>query len=140
MKLITLICLLGATLNLNANASMCSDLESLDWQKLGAKGFDLQDYDDKKVARLPTLTKQQIIIAAKKMAAEEDVSTITNTESAVKYLLEAGFELSVSHFTVNGKEFTEVKHWPGDNPYGIIFLKDTLHIVAANEDGSIACY
>lgn len=105
------------------------------------KTIDLRDASEERINELPTLTKQQLIIAAKALAVKEEAQKIKSTIDAVEYLREAssGADLDVIHFSYKGGKFTQVLHYPGDNPYGMIFEQGTRHIVADNTDGSVNC-
>lgn len=91
-----------------------------------------------KVNNLPTLTKQQLIIAAKETAkGDVDAPEIYNTWQAVQYLNQRG--LTIVHAEAGERKVTEIRSYPGDNPYGPIFLQGTKKIVAFEQDGDIVC-
>lgn len=125
----------------NIPGSQCglTDTTSDNWEH--TKWIDLATAGAEQINALSTLTKQQLIIAAKYEAAKYSESKIYNTVQAVEYLRhnsDARF-LRVEHFTYREQRFTQVLHFPGDNPYGVIFEQGTLHVVAYNSDDSISC-
>lgn len=90
-------------------------------------------------AQFNDLEKQQIVIAAREMYGDQE--EITGTTQAAALLVSAGYEAYISHFRVGNNEtlFTQIIHYPGDNPVGVIFLKGTTKVVAYNNDGSTEC-
>ena len=92
-----------------------------------------------KIAKLPTLTKQQIIITAKDFAkGDDDAPKIKKTVEAIEYLKRADGPY-VTNYQVRGRRYTEVIAYPGDNPVGLVFEYGSRHVVASNGDDSIEC-
>ena len=107
------------------------------------KSVDLGRARDSKIQELPTLTKQQLIIAAKELAkrhAKEGLE-INNTLGAVGNLRgnSEGGDLSVDYYKVKNLKITEVVHYPGGNPYGVFFIQGTRRIQAYDEDSTVYC-
>lgn len=116
-----------------------TDATSEDWEQ--SKSVDLSNANSTEINALPTLTKQQLIIAARYRATRFSETEIRNTVQAVEYLRHNSdaHTLSVDHFAYRGERYTQVLHFPGDNPYGVIFKRETAHVVAYNSDDSISC-
>ena len=148
MKALLLITLSLVTFNLQAGdrwGSQCGltdDKNETDWKSVG-KDLKLTLATDEELNSLPTLTKQQLIITAKAEAKErdEDAVAIKNTVQAVKYLREnsESEDVYVRNYKVKKLNVTEISFWPGGNPYGHIFLSGTTHVIAFNQDDSVAC-
>lgn len=123
--------------------SKCGLTDSKDDEWLGVgRSINLTSAKSAFINALPTLTKQQLIIAAKeyiKGGGEE--ADIQNTVDAVNYLRQYsdGHSLSVSNYQVINSRVTEVLHYPGDNPNGVIFRTGTRTVVAYNGDDTILC-
>ena len=126
----------------NKLGSQCGLLDSFEGEQLKAIGkgvqLDLSTPSDK-VRKLPTLTKQQLIIAAKYFANENGESIeIKNTQDAINFL--SGSDgINVDSFKVNKLRVTEVMYYPGENPYSVVFLLGTTHILAFGQDGTVVC-
>ncbi len=116
-----------------------TDTTSDNWEH--SRSVDLSRANEEQINALPTLTKQQLIIAAKYEAKKFSEGEIHNTVEAVEYLRHNSDAktLTVEHFAYREQRFTQVLHFPGDNPYGVIFTQGTLHVVAYNSDDSIDC-
>jgi len=116
-----------------------TDMTSDDWEF--SHTYELSNADANQINALPTLTKQQLIIAAKDTASRFSKVKINNTVEAVEFLRHNSDarSLSVENFAYRGERFTQVLHFPGDNPYGVIFERGTRHVVAYNSDDSISC-
>lgn len=130
-----------ATSRLGSKCGLTDSMGEEGWEKVG-KWTELSRATDEKISKLPTLMKQQLIITAKEEAArfKEEVE-IKNTLDAVKYLREnseAG-DLYLQDQRVKGKVYTEVVHFPGGNPYGAIFAKGSLRVIAFNQDDTLYC-
>jgi hypothetical protein len=91
------------------------------------------------IEKLPTLTKQQIIIAAKLMSeGDTDAPEIKNTFDAVEYMRRADGP-AIIHAKAGDTKVTEIRSYPGDNPVGPIFLQGTKRIIAFDNDQDISC-
>ena len=92
-----------------------------------------------KIAKLPTLTKQQLIITAKYfLKTNGETTEINNTEDAINYL--SGSDgINVNRYIVKKSRITQVTYYPGENPYSVIFLSGTTHVIAYGEDDTIYC-
>jgi hypothetical protein len=88
-------------------------------------------------SRLSALQKKQIIITAKRYA-ERAPRTMT-LAMAIDLLSDnsEGGDLSYMVFRFKGKTYNLVQHYPGGNPYGLVF-KGT-EIVAERTDGDLNC-
>lgn len=130
--------LIVTLLSLGPEAFACGlpGLQDESWQVVG-KRYLLDRASPKEVAALPTLVKQQLIIAAKASFQSEE-KPIKNTAAAVG-LLQKDDGPYVINYLVNGRIITQVETFPGDNRYGVIFEAGTLHIIAENGDDSIFC-
>jgi hypothetical protein len=96
---------------------------------------------DAQIHALPTLVKQQLIIAARHLIDEHVAVEFRDSVEAANCLREgseAG-DLSVYDFRVNGRRYTQVMTYPGGNPYGVIFLAETRTVVAFTQDSDIVC-
>lgn len=96
-----------------------------------------EETTDEQIHALPLLAKQQLIIGANQLQDHRFGSTV----EAVRSLMAAssGAEVHVSSFKVNGRKFTIVNHYPGDNPYGAIFKFGTRKLVAVTSDSDVIC-
>ena len=109
------------------------------------KSLNISTWSDARISELPTLTKQQIIIAAKDLTEGPDGLAadieIKNTIDAVKVLRQnsEGGDVYVMYYKVNRLDITEVLHYPGGNPVGIIFKTGSKRIHAENGDDTIIC-
>ena len=137
---------LAVTFAINAQAayvpgSQCGLTDKAGDGWVTTKSFDLRQASEERISELPTLTKQQLIIAAKELAGKPASSEIKSTVDAVNYLRNnsVGEDLVIVHFNYAGEKFTHILHYPGDNPYGVIFEQGTRHIVALNSDDSVSC-
>ena len=102
--------------------------------------LNLDQPEREKIAVLPTLTKQQLIIAAKATAKDmhEEVE-IKNSYDAALYLERGRGDLSVITATAGKTKVTEIRAYPGDNAYGFLFVRGTNRIVGLNSDDDIVC-
>lgn len=122
--------------------SKCGLTDSKDDAWKETKSISLTDASNSRINNLPTLVKQQLIIAAKEFADfGEGSNVIKNTVDAVNYLRanSDANTLSVVYYNVKRLKVTEVLHYPGDNPNAAIFLTGTRTIIAYNGDDSITC-
>ncbi len=130
-----------ATNKLGSKCGLTNFKEDGKWKLLNR--IDLGTAKDSKIQELPTLIKQQIIIAAKKIAnkREEEGLDIKNTLDAVNNLRNnsEGEDLSIDYYKVKELKITEVVHYPGGNPVGVFFIQGTTHIQAYDEDSTIIC-
>jgi len=97
---------------------------------------------EEKVANLDTKTKQQIIIAANHFGPDFGAEgKFKSTLEAVEFMRgnSEGGDMDVMYYTVNGRRFTEVLHYPGGNPVGVLFKTGSRTIVAENGDDTIVC-
>lgn len=122
------------------SASECELSEKKDesWIEV-EETLNLEKYSSSEINLLATVTKQQVIITAKKIAkdnAEEIV--IKGTLDAVNFLNQSEGPY-ISNYTVNGKNYTEILAYLGDNPVGLIFERGTTRIIAYNNDETISC-
>ena len=112
------------------------------WKSIG-QDQQLTQATDQELKNLPTLTKQQLIIAAKEVAKEREdhFLVVKNTVQSVKYLREnsEAEDVYVRNYKVKKLLVTEISYWPGGNPYGYIFLSGTTRLIAFNQDDSVAC-
>jgi len=147
MKFISLFLLLlvvgGDVLAEKKFGSSCglTDTHRDGWAKRGPN-MTLDSMSDRAVRKLPSLTKQQLIITAKHFSKKlEDSPLIRNSVDAVDFLRENSewSELEIQDYRIRGEEYTEVLHYPGGSPFGLIFLRLTRRIVASNVDGTIYC-
>ncbi len=116
--------------------------DDVTWKSVG-QDQALTHATDQELNSLPTLTKQQLIIAAKEAAKEreDNAAVFKNTVQAVKYLREnsESEDVYVRNYKVKKLVVTEITFWPGGNPYGYIFLSGTTRLIAFNQDDSVAC-
>lgn len=122
-----------------AYGSQCglTDLYGDDSWRESGKGIDLRSASPSTIAQLPTIIKQQLIIAAHHQGEEQNLNTL----GAVEFFREfsEGGDLSISHFRVNGELFTQVLFYPGGNPGGSIFRYGQLRIIADISDSDVVC-
>src|SRR5262249_49627934 len=124
--------------------SQCGLIDSYD--EFGAidatKTLSLGKFSEEEVAALPTLSKQQIIIAAKEANrfADQDIA-ITNTSEAAKFLRDwsEGGEVYVKYMTFQGERYTQVVFYPGGNAAGMVFETGSRHAVATISDSDLIC-
>jgi hypothetical protein len=109
------------------------------WKEIGPS-YELYNYSAEQIEKLPSLTQFQLIITANWLLSrdEESENTISRTVDAVEYLKNNG-DPYVSDYRVNGKVYTEVVSYPGDNAAGLIFKQGTSEVVAFNGDDDIFC-
>lgn len=119
--------------------SKCGLTDSKDQWAQVSKTQHLDRLNATQASALPTLLKQQLIITAKHFVNENsDHLSINSAYEAIQYLkISQGPD--VSEYQVRGRRYTEIRGYPGDNPYGVIFQMGTLTVVAYNEDDSIRC-
>lgn len=143
--------ILGLTLNLmisnlvyadflpGSKCGLSDDADADSWTLMPGNRYALSRANTQRINGLPTLLRHQLVIAAKS-AANGEVE-INNALDAVNYLRHNSDSstLDVYDFRFNGNEFTQIKHYPGDNPYGFIFKRGTKNLFAYNEDGSVRC-
>lgn len=133
---------LFATPKWGSECGLTDDKNDEAWIQVG-RTLDLRKASPDKLQALPTLTKQQIIITAKDEAKDrgDDASSIKDTEQAAEYLKanSESQDIQVANFKVKKLKVTLVSFWPGGNPYAHIFLYGTRHVIAFNQDDTIAC-
>jgi len=124
------------------DGSQCGLTDQKDDSWKQTKLISLSRADEEKVSNLDTKTKQQIIIAANYFGTDFGATgKFKNTMDAVNFMRgnsEAG-DMAVIYYRVNGERFTEVIHYPGGNPVGVIFATGSRTIIAENGDDSIIC-
>ncbi len=119
-----------------------TDFKDDSWKQ--TKLISLSRADEEKVSNLDTKTKQQIIITANHYSASgfgEAPKKFRSTWEAVEFMRgnsEAG-DMAVVYYNVNGVRVTEVLHYPGGNPVGIIFPTGSRTMLAENGDDTITC-
>ncbi len=113
-----------------------TDAKDDSWKEL--KSYNLNSASEEELAKLPTLVKQQVIVAAKYFASDDPSVKIYGTNDAVEFLRRSDGPY-ITHYLVGGKRFTEVLSFPGDNPVGLVFAYGSLHVVAKNGDNDIMC-
>ncbi len=128
----------SAANKLGSQCGLLDTNESDDW-KVASDTLSLNGSSDPKIKTLATLTKQQLIISAKYFAKQDGSEVeIKNTQQAVEYL--SGPDgLTVSSVTVGNKHLTEVMYFPGENPYSVVFMAGTIHVLAYGKDGTVYC-
>jgi hypothetical protein len=136
ISLVTL-SLSAAPRRLGSQCGLVDSTEGEDFVVTASRSLDNASYAA--INKLPTLTKQQLIIAAKDVAKGDiEAPEINNTFTAVRYL--RSFRgLTIVHANAGGTMVTEMRSYPGDNAYGPIFLQGTKRIVAFENDGDIVC-
>lgn len=113
------------------------------WTK--TKSLFVSEWKEEKVKQLDTLTKQQLIIAAKDLTKGEDGFAteikIKTTWDAINALREnsEGEDVAVEYYSVNNLSMTQVVFYPGGNPVGVLFKTGTKKIYATNSDDHIEC-
>lgn len=106
------------------------------------KPLSLDRLSDAELRALPTLIKQQIVIAAMRLlteSAEKFQDENDGVVTAVRLLAEAGSEANYASYRAYGSAFSEVVFYPGDNRYGAIFQFGSRSILALIEDSSVVC-
>lgn len=125
--------------------SECGFTDDVDdsWQYDDSKQISLGEMTAAKVQKLPLVTRQQLIIAAKDSLKfmGEAVPEKFGAAEALAHLKDVSSGDEVYHFTVevNGKVYEEIRTYPGDNSSGLIFVKGTTQVVATNGDDNILC-
>jgi len=122
--------------------SACGLTDNKDDSWKRTKSIGLSRADEEKVANMDTLTKQQVIIAANYFSKQwGEPQKFKSTWDAVVYMRgnSEGGDMDVMYYNVNGGRFTEVLHYPGGNPVGVIFKTTSRRIHATNGDDTIEC-
>ncbi len=148
MKLVSLFTLITViALNLFAAertkfGSECGLADDINDLKEVGRFISLDHASDTKINSLPTITKQQLIITAKDIAADfghrEPIKTTLDAVSVLRSFSEGG-GLSVQDYLSKGVRYTSVQFYPGGNPVGLIFKAGTRHAVASNGDETLTC-
>lgn len=124
---------------LGSQCRLTDDNANHTWEEIPNDTFDsdLSHATRRQIEKLPTLVKQQLIIAVRIQAEE----VVKSAYAAVQLLREASSDgdLYVYHLKINGRKYTVVKHYPGDNPYGVIFAYGTTRAVAVMSDSDVIC-
>jgi hypothetical protein len=99
--------------------------------------ISLNDASKQDVQDLDSLSRQQLFLAGKILSYQD----LKGTWDAVVSLREASEanDLAIAHFRVGSQRFTQVIHYPGGNPVGVIFKKGTRTAVAVIGDSDIDC-
>ena len=125
--------------------SKCGLTNAKDESWTRTKSFNISSWSDARITGLPTLTKQQIIIAAKDLTkgpdglvADIEIKTTIDAVNVLRGNSEGG-DVYVMYYKVNRLDVTEVLHYPGGNPVGIIFKTGWKRIHAENGDDTITC-
>ena len=146
MKKLSVLFLVGASLTsfgADRLGSKCGLTDDFDDSWVQTKQINLSQAPQSKVKKLSRLTKQQFIITAKYFAKEKNKTSgsIHNTQQAVEWLANdsEAADVDVTYYNVNDASVTQVIHYPGGNPYGVIFQTGSKTIVAYNQDGAIVC-
>lgn len=92
---------------------------------------------DEEISSLPTLTKQQLIIAAKVLTEEKNIKGAAQAVRALRGYSSDG--VAVTYYRLKGKNYTEVIAYPGDNPYAVLFITGSRSIVAHIQDSDVVC-
>ena len=143
MKLLVLFSLVLA---ITANAkpgSQCGLTDSIDDSWITTARRSLTDASDRTISNLPTLTKQQLIIAANEESKRRgENEKFQSAVEAVDYLRESSTsnDVTIIHMEVDGRRMvTLVEIYPGENPYGSIFAQGTRRVIAYEKDSSVEC-
>ncbi len=101
---------------------------------------DLGELSPKELARISPVTASQIILTARDYSQfAEDSVQLDSVEEAVKYLLKVGYDAHLVTVRINAKPYRIVKHFPGDNPCGLIFKLGETQAVAEIQDSDVIC-
>lgn len=111
---------------------------------LTGRQIDLSRMSDAEILALPALAKRQILAAAELELADMITSgeySVTGILSAVRGLrkFSGGETVTLNDFDYQGRRFTQVKYFPGDNPGGVIFKRDSTDAIATINDSDINC-
>ena len=112
------------------------------------ESFDSDTYEDvgdqKSIFEKMQLSRTeavQILIAARHEADTKSSSKIKNASDAISYLKDAseGGDALIGYQQANGVVYSVVLYYPGGNPVGVIFAKDSTRVVGYIEDSSVEC-
>ena len=109
------------------------------------KALDIRAMNKYQLESLPTIIKQQLIIAAHADDSDDNniklVFTNANLLKAVAFLKEASEaeDLYVATVKFGRKQFSYVRYYPGGNEGGFIFTYNTTKLVAEVGDQWIGC-
>lgn len=126
-------------------SSGCGLTKTKNGSWIATKSLNLSMWSDSKINHLPSLTKEQIIIATKELVSFRDELTedrgVKTAVDAIKTLsdLSESNDVVMVYYKVNNRSVTEIRYYPGGNPYGIIFETGSTEILADNEDDTISC-
>lgn len=109
---------------------------SEDWKEVKERSLDFSKMNDAKIAALPSVTKQQLVLAAKEI--DSKVTTAVEAVALLKDSSESE-DLYYNVFEYDGVTYNEVLIYPGGNASGLIFKDGSLSVHAFNGDGSIEC-
>ena len=120
-----------------------TDSKDDSWKR--TKSLNVSRWSEAQIDGLPTLTKQQIIIAAKDLtqgpnglSADIEIRSTIDVVHVLRGNSEGG-DVYVMYYDVRALSVTEVLHYPGGNPVGILFETGSKHIHAENGDDTITC-
>lgn len=110
------------------------DQNGPEWKFDDGQSIELTNLKPSQILSLPIITQRQL------MAAAEGEGRI-NPIKAVEWLTTGsdGGEAYVEQFTFKGELYDAVIHYPGDNPYGVIFKHESVEPHAYNNDGDVTC-